>query len=317
MDGKSLPLVIRSVVKNADPLAWAKQNRDFVEDKLKQWGAILFRGFRNSTVEQFEAFSEWFSPDGLIDYTFRSSPRRNLGGRVYSSTEYPPHRSIPLHNEMSYTRVWPLRMWFCCIQSATSGGATPIADSARVFDRIDPAIRTKFMKHGVMYVRNFHKGIDLSFQEVFGSDDRNEIERFCDEQGIECEFGENGSLRTKQKCHATFVHPGTGRNVWFNQAHLFHVSSLEPKQAATLVSMFGKDGIPRDCYYGDGTAIDAADLDAIREAYRQEAVTFPWNNGDILMIDNVQVAHGREPIVGDRKVVVTMADKYEAGPIQH
>jgi hypothetical protein len=34
----------------------------------------------------------------------------------------------------------------------------------------------------------------------------------------------------------------------------------------------------------------------------------PWQNGDLLLVDNVRTAHSREPYEGDREVVVGLGD---------
>jgi len=44
------------------------------------------------------------------------------------------------------------------------------------------------------------------------------------------------------------------------------------------------------------------------EVYRQSAVNFPWQEGDILMPDNMLTAHGRNPFTGQRKIVVAMGE---------
>jgi len=51
-----------------------------------------------------------------------------------------------------------------------------------------------------------------------------------------------------------------------------------------------------------------AELDAVREAYRKATVLFSWQPGDLLLLDNMQVAHGRTPYTGNRKILVAMAD---------
>ena len=46
-------------------------------------------------------------------------------------------------------------------------------------------------------------------------------------------------------------------------------------------------------------------------------VVFPWNEGDILMLDNMQVAHGRNPFSGERKIIVSMAEQISADVPPH
>ncbi|WP_374050058.1 TauD/TfdA family dioxygenase [Paenibacillus larvae] len=62
----------------------------------------------------------------------------------YTSTEYPANQYIPLHNEMSYTTNWPIKIWFYAVQTAKKGGETPLADSRKVYECIDPSIRKMF-----------------------------------------------------------------------------------------------------------------------------------------------------------------------------
>ena len=313
--GQSIPLVVRPAIQGVKLLDWAKANREFVDTHLLEHGAVLFRGFDVTAVEAFEAFAAATSTGGLVDYSYASTPRHKVSGAVYTSTEYPAEQSIPMHNEMSYTRSWPMKIWFFCVKAAPQGGATPIVDSGRVFQGISSQVRDKFIRHGVMYVRNYRQNIDLSPEQVFGTNDPAEIEQFCKNSGIECSFGKDGMLTTRQRCQAVATHPQKGHSVWFNQAHLFHVSSLDPALKASLLDEFGPEGLPRTACYGDGSMIEDEDLNVIRSAYTKETVSFPWEEGDILMLDNMQVAHGREPFSGVRKIVVAMAEQSSAGAI--
>ena len=74
--------------------------------------------------------------------------------------------------------------------------------------------------------------------------------------------------------------------------------------------MFREEDLPRNAFYGDGSKIEASVLEEINEIYQQETVTFPWQEGDILMLDNMLVAHGRKPFIGPRKVLVGMAEPF-------
>ncbi|WP_437755168.1 TauD/TfdA family dioxygenase [Sorangium sp. So ce1389] len=311
--GAALPLVV-SPLRRGDVSAFAAAIRACAEAELTSRGAVLFRGFPVRGAADFEAFVKIVTPD-LLDYTFGSTPRSHLQSRIYTSTEYPAHQHIPLHNEQSYTREWPLKIWFHCAEAAPEGGSTPLADSREVLRRIPARIRERFTARKVMYVRNYGGGLDVPWQKVFGTTDRAEVERICRQRGITCEWKADGELRTREVCQAVATHPRTGDEVWFNQAHLFHVSSLEPSVREALLAIFSEDELPRNAFYGDGSPIEGAILDEIRDVHRQLAVEFPWQEGDVLLVDNMRVAHGRAPFRGPRKVLVAMAEPYRAKTI--
>ena len=299
---RSLPLLIEPALHGVSLPEWAGSNREFIKQRLQRHGAILFRGFNLSSVDEFERLLRSVAGD-LLEYSYRSTPRTQVSGRIYTSTEYPAHQSIPLHNEMSYTRSWPMMLGFFCLEVAAEGGETPIADSRRVFSLIDPAVRDRFARKQVMYVRNYGEALDLSWQNVFQTKDRSEVEDYCRSAGIEFEWKSDNELRTRQVCQAIATHPDTGEHVWFNQAHLFHVSSLGEQMRESLLST---EELPRNACYGDGSPIEDAALAEIRSAYDRETVVFSWQQRDVLLLDNMLAAHGRRPYRGSRTIVVGM-----------
>jgi alpha-ketoglutarate-dependent taurine dioxygenase len=309
--GQPLPLVIKPAMEGVSLVDWTRRNLPFIEKNLLDHGAILFRGFKVQTVAEFERLIMTVSAE-LLDYSYRSTPRTQVSGKIFTSTEYPAYQTIPLHNEMSYSLNWPLKIWFFSIKTAEQGGETPIADSRRVFERIDPMIREQFSRKQIMYVRNYGDGLDLTWQDVFQTTSKQEVEEFCRGAQIEFEWIGVNRLRTSQICQAIATHPKTGQTVWFNQAHLFNISGLPPEVRQSLLSAFEERDLPRNTYYGDGSPIETSALDEIREAYQQEAIIFPWQEGDIMMLDNMLTAHGRMPYTGARKVVVGMAEASQA-----
>lgn len=308
-DSRSLPLIVRPLIDGIDLIAWANGNRAFLESNLHKYGAILFRGFGNTGVEDFERFIRAASGP-LLDYTYRSTPRKRVGGRVFTSTEFPPEMSIFLHNENSYSRNWPMKLFFLCVREPLSRGETPIANSRRMFERIEPDIRAEFISKNVMYVRNYGADIDLPWQDVFQTESRLEVEDYCRRSNIAFEWLGHGRLRTRQICQAVATHPKTGQIVWFNQANLFHVSSLPTEIRHSLLSNFDEESLPRNVYFGTGQRIDPDVIAHINRVYEMESVNFSWRKGDILMVDNMLTAHGRNPFTGDRMVVVGMAEPY-------
>jgi alpha-ketoglutarate-dependent taurine dioxygenase len=307
------PLTIQPVIAGIDLADWiaTPANSELVKKSLQGRGNLLLRGFSVKSASQFESFVRTAWGD-LLEYTYGSTPRSQVSGNIYTSTEYPADQSIPQHNEMSYTTAWPLIICFFCVQPAEAGGETPIADSRKVLEHIPPAIRERFARQGVMYVRNYGEGVDIPWQKVFQTEDPAEVEQYCHSLGIQFEWKSKNRLKTRQVCQAVARHPYTGEEVWFNQAHLFHISSLSAALQGELLAQFQEDDLPRNAYYGDGSPIEEAALMAIREAYQQETRSFPWQEGDIMVLDNMLVSHGRAPFTGKRRVVVGMAEPYDA-----
>jgi alpha-ketoglutarate-dependent taurine dioxygenase len=306
---QGFPLVIQPNVENLDLITWAAHNRSFIEMQLLRHGAVYFRDFQVDSISRFEQFARVISPD-LLDYHERAAPRVEVGPNIYTSTEYPADQPIPLHHEMSYSHHWPAKLWFWCMEPAAQGGRTPVADDRKIFKLIPPQIKELFMRKQVMYVRNYGEGVDLPWQEVFRTMDRSVVEEYCRRARTEFEWRDGNRLRTRQVRQAVATHPQTGDLVWFNHAHLFHVSNLEPAIRDSLLGEFKEDELPRNAFYGDGSPIEGSILVEIREIYQQHSVAFTWQAGDILMVDNFLVSHGREPFTGSRKILVAMAELY-------
>jgi hypothetical protein len=95
--------------------------------------------------------------------------------------------------------------------------------------------------------------------------------------------------------------------VWFNQAHLFHPSSLSKSDRLLLSQELGEASIPRNAFYGDGRTIRDDVLEHTREIYNQEKIKFCWHKGDIMILDNILTAHARESFKGERKVTVAIS----------
>jgi alpha-ketoglutarate-dependent taurine dioxygenase len=308
-DADRFPLVIEPNVENINLTTWAGANRALIEERLLRHGAILFRGFGVGSAEHFHEVSRALYPE-LLDYKERAAPRNEVSKKVYTSTEFPADQYIPLHHEMSYSHNWPTKIFFYCDQPARKGGCTPITDDRKVVDRIDPEVRQRFLEKKVMYVRNYGEGVDLSWREAFQTDDRAVVEEYCRKAGATVEWRDDDRLRTRSVRQVMVEHPQTGDKIWFNHAHMFHVSNLQPAVRESLLSEFAPDELPRNAFYGDGTPIEDAVLEHIRQVYQDTAVAFPWEKGDVLLVDNILASHGREPFEGPRTVLVAMADLY-------
>jgi len=289
---------------------WATENRELIDEGLLKYGALLFRGFSVPDVADFRTFVRGICGE-LLEYQERSSPRTLVQPGVYSSTDYPCDQRIFFHNENSYQHQWPLKIVFHCVCPAEQGGATPLSSIRGVTGRINRAILDKFAEKGVLYQRTYSDEIGLPWRVAFQTSSRDAVEQYCQRAHIIPEWISRDRLRTKQVRPALVRHPRTNDSLWFNHAAFFHVSTLDSEVGAALLSTHDKNELPSNTYYGDGAEIESNALENIRQAYEGSSMRFPWQLGDVLVLDNMLVAHGREPFKGKRRVVVAMAEIIE------
>jgi alpha-ketoglutarate-dependent taurine dioxygenase len=312
LPGASMPLLVRPVVGDVDLVAWARHNKSLLEDCLLESGALLFRGF-GADVDTFERFAEAVCSELYAEYG--DLPKEEMGEKIYQSTPYPPDKTILFHNESSHLDRWPRKQFFHCVQAAQQGGETPIVDCRVLYRRLPSELTDRLAQKKLLYVRNFKEGLDVSWQEFFKTEDRAVVEERCRRSGLSCSWQPDGGLRLLQPALAVTEHPETGEWVFFNQVLLHHVSCLDPKVATALRMLYSEEDLPRSVCYGDGTPIDDGTVRLIHDAYWEASVAFPWQNGDILMLDNMLVAHARNPFVGPRKIVVAMGEMIDRGQL--
>lgn len=303
------PLVVEAErpMDHDEFFAWLAADRDEWGQLLLRHGALLFRGFGIDSQEVFGRFSKVANPD-LLEYVDGNSPRTQLGGGIYTSTEYPPEYFISLHNELSYAAHWPMNIYFCCVTPPAEGGETPLVKSRTLLDRLDPAIVAAFRDKGVAYIRNLHggRGFGASWQKTFQLETPEELEAYAKASDINLEWHDKGVARLVAKRPALREHPETGEELWFNQADQFHPTTHPPAIYESMMKLYAgrEDQIPQTATFGDGSPIDPAMLNAIRDTTRQLMVRFSWRQGDLLVADNMLVAHGRMPFSGPRKIIV-------------
>jgi alpha-ketoglutarate-dependent taurine dioxygenase len=310
---QKLPLVVEPSNevqnKNLDALiAESLENRNFLHEKLLRHGALLFRGYDIQSAADFERFVRAFSGKELLNYAGGVSPRVELGGGVYTSTEYPSQFMLALHNELSYSDKYPQNVYFCCLVAPENDGETPIGDSRKILKSIKPEIVREFKSKQIRYDRNLFgdSGSGFSWQDAFETTDKSIVESYCRQSNIDFKWKADGKLFLSQIRPATAIHTQTGEEVWFNQADGFHPSNLDAETYNCLIALMPEEEFRLNAHFGDGSPLDVSTLDEIRETLRKEMVIFPWRKGDVLILDNLLTAHGRMPFSGARKIVLAM-----------
>ncbi|MFE6763986.1 TauD/TfdA family dioxygenase [Streptomyces sp. NPDC057689] len=280
---------------------------DELGDLLVQEKALVFRGF-GVTPTALDDVLDLLLPNRLA-YVHGNSPRTKVGSNVYTSTEYPQEFTISMHNEMSYAHAWPSRLAFYCQIQPGSGGATPVLDSEVWLNSLDDEVRQAFAG-GVRYTQNLHDGFGLgkSWQDTFETDSRETVEAFLDGTGAGWEWKADGGIHVESVRPATTRHPVTGAEGWFNQADQWHPAGLGDDTAAALAQILPEDELPQNVTFADGSPIPAEYVTQIRDRGLANAVDVDWRTGDLLLIDNLLLAHGRRPFTGARRVLVAMSD---------
>jgi alpha-ketoglutarate-dependent taurine dioxygenase len=272
-------------------------------------GAVLFRNFGVDSQEGFESLMRHLQ-GRLLEYVDGNSPRTKVSGGVYTSTEYPPEYSISLHNELSYSGTWPGRLFFCCVQPPASGGQTPLVDSRRLLRELPANLVETFRRRKVRYIRNLHggKGFGPSWQQTYQTDDKAVAERAARETDVEVTWLPGDTLRLCAIRPATAVHPETSEEVWFNQADQFHPSTHPEAIYRSIMSVYKgrEEQMSHNATFADGSAIPLEYFTTIRETTQRLLTTFSWEQGDLLMVDNMLAAHGRMPFTGARRILVSM-----------
>jgi len=311
-------------------LDWITNSSPWREEQLHRAGAVLFRGFSSvRTAEDFSAVAQRMAPV-ILDYAGGTTPRSAVTGKIVTSTDAPRHVVIGLHQEMSYLAPSPEfpdptpdKVMFFCETAPGGGGQTPIADMRAVYKKLPRKLIDRFEQRGGLVLHRKlptqkKYGFEVTWETAFGTSDRAAMENIARSKGWSMQWAKDGGLEvTHGPSPVTKSHRVTGEHVWFNQAHLLHKSvapwtsqwlgpALPQRLKARLLEPFIRDRFYYHSTHVDGSEIALSDLDSIRRTIAQETVMFDWQRGDVLLIDNKLVSHGRQPYSPPRKIFAAL-----------
>lgn len=298
MSETSFVIRVSPETAGADLRAWCESNAQRVREMLLEHGVILFRGFPVAPSD-FGPVAAAAAPSS-IDYLGGTSARTRVDGNVYLSTTFPAKYTLAQHYEMAYLQRWPLKLLFYCETAAPEGGETPVASSRALMKRLDPRIVEMFTDKKVMYSREMGPELTRTWQDTFETTDKAVVEKHCQSTGMQLEWLDGDRLRVRNVAQGTARHPQTGELTWFNSAHFLHAELRE----------IANNG--QSCFFGDGSPIDVAILREVRAAFDDVTVAFPWEQGDVMLIDNMLSSHGRLPFSGPRKILAWLADPFDS-----
>ncbi|MEU0389975.1 TauD/TfdA family dioxygenase [Streptomyces chartreusis] len=299
--GKPPILRITEAVAPAHLSEWFGERKSRLEAALLEHGAVLIRGLGVGDAASLGTIAGQLSTTGMQERE-AFARRRTLAGPVVSSLEWPSDQPMCMHHELSYGLTFPRLLTIGCFTAPSSGGATGLADAEAVLDALPESVVRRFTEHGWSLLRSYNDLVGMTWQEAFGVTDRAAAEAHCRVNGTTYAWQPDGGLRTEQRRSAVLRHPLTGRRVWFNQIAFLNEWTMDPAVREYLVMQFGGLGLPFNTRYGDGSPLDAETIETINAVYEAATLREPWQPGDVLLVDNIRMAHSREPYEGQRDV---------------
>lgn len=290
-------------------ISYYKANTVAINNVLLR-AAVKFKGVQIDTQDNFKHIVDSIS-EKFMSYIDGNSPRTKLSSNIYTSTEYDQTQKITMHNELSYSAKWPNKLFFSCLQPASQGGETLIADSRAILREMNSDIVDEIADKGLIYIRNLHggTGVGPSWQETFETADKNELEAYCKLYGIDLEWDKSESVKLKQHSKGIINHRITGERVWFNQIDQFHPLQLGEDMREILDILYNSpEEYPMYVTFGDGKHISENTVVRILNTIEKVTVAPLWDRNELLIMDNELIAHGRSPYAGNRKVLVSMSE---------
>ncbi len=300
------PPLLRATL-TADPAGWATEHRDALRAAVTEYGSVLVRGLGLADPAGVGSVFGALGT-GLLTEREAFASRETYADGVYSSSSWPQNQPMCMHHELSYTTRFPGMMMFACLRAPSEGGATAVADAPTVLEALPADLVERFERDGWLLTRSYNDEIGATFVESFGTEDRGAIEDYCRDNAIDVEWDGDGGLRTRQRRDAIVRHPVTGARCWFNQIAFLNEWTMAPEVREYLVDVYGPDGLPFNTRFGNGDPIGEDVVAVVNDVYTANTAREPWQDGDLLLVDNVRSAHSREPYEGDREILVGMTD---------
>lgn len=335
-NGKEFPVAYK-VIKDPDDDReeyGVDETLKFLEDQskkglfkklLKRHGVVVLRcGKRldSNTLSKYISAIGANSGDQPFEQNGSTAKRTEITETLSTANEGPSSIRIHQHNEFSRFVKYPTKLFFTCVEYAAEGGETPLVHGGEFFQRINakaPEFLRELSQRGLYMEQIWPLKSDTNTnwankfcfgRNIDPSDDHFEHQKLQAKQLAEeiaspdCEFTPENDLLIRQYTKPIRVYEGDGESFpcFFNSLSTFYAYTKYK------VAEYGKT---RSICYNDGGEIPTKYLDLVLQTSLDLAYAHRWEEGDIAIVDNYMVSHGRLPWEGVRRILVSMWDEVD------
>jgi len=304
------------VASDASLATWLsalQEDRDELQRLLLRHGGLLLRDLPVHSAQDFESVASQFLPV-QESYIGGVSRRSRVHNNVYNTTEAPSDVVIEQHLEATHTPRPPDTIVFNCQTPAQEMGETPLASFVELFDALPSAVTEPLENEQVVYTRELMdrgsrlykmlpKGITqslaLSWQEVSGCDDYAEARTALEREGYEVNL--RGSRRLRTRCAQPVIgtHSQTMRKRWYLSDQITRRLPWYTRLPRRLL----RSQLGMEFQLESGRQFAPGVLDLVHKELARLRFSFLWRRGDVLVLDNQQMSHGRNPFSGERLIL--------------
>lgn len=279
---------------------------------FKKHGTLLFRNFAVDTqafLEFTEAYCRDFSTYQGGGFRWGSLDRQKVDNNetLLTVTGATQSFGIPPHGEMYYMGRRPTLLWFYCDQPPTEAGETTLCDGIELYKQLTDSEREYFSQRRLKYIRHL---MDGEWQTAFQTKDLDEVRNLCAASDSVLTENTDGSISIEYICSAICKERRGDKDVFINSLLIVHSVELSILSGAAAKSIdLPRNACPLVVRLENGSELPASLVEQIEQTANDMSAKVSWKKGDILMIDNTRILHGRKKCPGtERKIYVRMAE---------
>ncbi|MBD2607032.1 TauD/TfdA family dioxygenase [Scytonema hofmannii FACHB-248] len=282
--------------------------------KLRKNGHVLIRNL--VSIDEHSIVTILGGAGQLMDYRYGNTVRENIkNSQALKVTTWPRELMLPAHNEMTYHIEFPTKIAFLCQEPSKYGGETSLYDCAKSFEYLSREMQQKVTHQDVIcrkrYVQQDNHNHYPSWQQVLGkgSSFNEAIEHFTS-LGYQCNYFLPENQAVEQNVSSTIIETTLPRPMVYSyQGRQCLHASMVPLVSHWCNQLWPDVTPPLTVTWENGEPITHDEFNEMNEAILSARINYGgWQKNDVLIIDNLRIAHGRLPFLGQRSIGVLMAE---------